>query len=224
MKIGIIGSGNMGRTIGLALAQNGHDVFFGSRNERDIQYAQQFSTRPLVHGSLLEAVHFGDLLLYSLRDVLPSTIAGQALWSGKVIIDCNNGTIPEGFNFKPVIHSFTERYQKDVPGAHVVKAFNCAAQEIYHHDRSVLSAYNIMSPIAGNNTEAKKLVSALLREIGLVPIDIGTVEQATLLESLADLVRTMMIRNEFGAYLVFTAQQLPETQYRFGERQATKYQ
>lgn len=213
----------MGRTIGLSLAEKGHQVFFGSRNQHNIDYIQQFSKTPILYGSLSEAVEYGEVLLYNLRYVLPSTIAAPDIWVGKILIDCNNGIIPEDFRFDPVIRSFAEQFQQDVPGAFVVKAFNCSAQEIYNHDDSTLKAHNVLSFIAGDNEGAKEKVSALIREIGLTPVDIGSIVQARLLESFADLVRLLMINNGFGPYLTFSAQVLPPVETKFGIRQPTNY-
>src|SRR5258706_16060254 len=134
MKIGIIGSGNMGRTLGLLWAEKGHQVFFGSRNERDIAFIKDISGKGVQHGTVQEASKFGKVLLYSLRDTLPSSILNKNEWTNKIIIDCNNGEIPGDFNYSPVVESYTEKYQKDVPNARVVKAFNTIAQETYNHD------------------------------------------------------------------------------------------
>ncbi|HEY5825255.1 MAG TPA: NAD(P)-binding domain-containing protein, partial [Cyclobacteriaceae bacterium] len=138
MKIGIIGSGNMGRTLGLLWMEKGHQVFFGSRNEKDISFIKEISGKVIRHGTIEEASLFGDVLLYSLRDTLPSTILDRTQWTNKIIIDCNNGPIPADFNFPPLVESFSEMYQKDVPEANVVKAFNCIAQETLNHDYEVI--------------------------------------------------------------------------------------
>ena len=53
----------MGRTLGLLWAEKGHEVFFGSRNERDLQYIRNLSDRSFKSGSLNEAVQFGVALV-----------------------------------------------------------------------------------------------------------------------------------------------------------------
>jgi 8-hydroxy-5-deazaflavin:NADPH oxidoreductase len=224
MKIGIIGSGNMGRSLGLTFKKNGHDVFFGSRNEKDIEFIKRTAKASLPCGSLREALAYGDVVLYSLRSALPSSVAAPAEWAGKVIIDCNNGEIPPDFNFPPVIRSFAEKYQEDVPQAKVVKAFNTMAQEVYNHDLKVLRKSGAISMYAGNDPEAKVVVARLISEIGLKPIDAGALSSSRLLESFADLVRLLMIQKGGGPFLTFASNTLPFVDTgRLGTRQDTKY-
>jgi 8-hydroxy-5-deazaflavin:NADPH oxidoreductase len=224
MKVGIIGSGNMGRTLGLLWLERGHDVFFGSRNEQDIAYIKKVYPGPLQHGTIREAILFGDVLLYSLRDTLPSSAAPRDLWEGKIIIDCNNGTVPPDFNYPTPSVSYTEKYQQDIPGSKVVKAFNTSAQELFDHPSEVIRHSGAIGFMAGNDEAAKQTVAVLLRDSGLTPIDAGLAYNAKQLEAFADLVRLLMIRNGLGAYLVFSAHSLPAAaDSSKGERQPTRY-
>lgn len=224
MKIGIIGSGNMGRTLGQLWIEKGHQVFFGSRNEKDISFIKEVSGKDIRHGTIKEACQFGDVLLYSLRYTLPSTILDRTQWTNKIIIDCNNGPIPPDFNFPPLVESFSEMYQKDVPGANVVKAFNSIAQETLNHNYEAIRKSGAISFIAGDNTNAKETVSQLITEIGLTPVDAGLSYNARLLESFADLVRLLIVRNQSGPFLVFSTQVLPPVEkMRLGQRQESKY-
>lgn len=224
MKIGIVGSGNMGRTLGLTWAEKGHQVFFGARNQRDLDFLVQVAGADLQRGTLREAIAFGDVLLYTLRDTLPSAVADPGEWQHKILIDCNNGEIPADFDYAPVLQSYTEKYQDDVPVAKVVKAFNTMAQEIYGHPTEVLRQSQAVCFLAGDDEPAKQLVSELIKDVGLTPIDAGRAVNAKLLESYGDLVRLLMIKNGLGPFLTFSAQVLPAVAPgKLGERQPSKY-
>jgi predicted dinucleotide-binding enzyme len=132
MKIGIIGTGNMGRALGTGWARAGHDVLFGSRDPAKAKDAASDSAQS---GSFDDAATFGSVVLYTVRDVVPSKLlrSSDAL-TGKILSDCTNSAIlgveaPEpqgrpGIHFETPIPSRAERLAEDVPGARVVKTFN----------------------------------------------------------------------------------------------------
>lgn len=225
MKIGIIGSGNMGRTLGMLWEEKGHDVFFGARNTSSIEHIQSLSKKTIISGSLKEAVEYGDILFYSLRDTLPTTICPKEVFKNKILIDPNNGEIPQDFNYPPITKSFAELYQSNILEAHVVKAFNTMAQEIYYLPTDEIKRYNIISPFSTNSEEAKQAVTSLIEDIGLVALDCGTIGQsAKLLESFADLARLLIINKQMGGTLGFSYSVLPMAeQNTYGTRQPTKY-
>jgi len=91
MKIGIIGTGNMGRALGTGWAQAGHDVFFGSR---DPAKAKEAAGEFAHSGGFDDAAAFASVLLYTVRDVLPSSLLRQPeTLTDKVVIDCTNSAI-----------------------------------------------------------------------------------------------------------------------------------
>lgn len=225
MKIGIIGSGNMGRTLGLLWQDKGHEVFFGSAKSQNIEYIGSLTSRPILSGSLADAATFGDVLIYCLRDVLPSEIAPVKTWENKIIVDMNNGIIPNEFQYEPVIKSYAERIHENVSGAKVIKAFNTLAQEIYYLPAEAIREHQVAGFFAGNDTKAKKIVAVLIGEAGLIPVDCGELEQsAKQLESLGDLVRLLMIDKNYGPTMGLIVKQLPAVETPvFGVRQPTRY-
>jgi len=84
------------------------------------------------------------------------------LWTGKIVLDCNNGPVPADFNYPVSAPSYTEKYQLDIPGSKVVKAFNANAQELYDHER-ILRQTSVIGLMAGDDSEAKQTVAVLLR-------------------------------------------------------------
>ena len=95
MKIGIIGSGNMGRSLGIVWTELGHEVFFGGRDPEQARQAAGFTHGKARYGTNDEAAIFGDVLLYSLRGIDPSEALPQVdCLDNKIVIDLNNSPIP----------------------------------------------------------------------------------------------------------------------------------
>lgn len=110
MKIGIIGSGNMGRSLGILWAEQGHQVFFGARTVQKGQAVAELAGKGTQGGTNDEAAVFGDVLLYSARGVDPSEVlTSTAVLTGKILIDPNNSNIPEGFAYEPIVKSLAEK-------------------------------------------------------------------------------------------------------------------
>lgn len=71
MRIGIIGSGNMGRSLGILWAEQGHEVFFGSREAAKGQAVAEFAGRGTQGGTNDEAAAFAEVILWTARGILP---------------------------------------------------------------------------------------------------------------------------------------------------------
>src|SRR4051794_33541299 len=91
MKIGIIGTGDMGRTLGVRWAQLGHAVRFGSRDPAKASAAALAAGPAAEAGDTDAAAGFGEVVLYTVRGVVPSRLLREpAQLAGKIVIDCNN--------------------------------------------------------------------------------------------------------------------------------------
>src|SRR5262252_4562516 len=131
MKIGIIGSGNMGRSLGIVWAELGHAVFLGGRDLQQARQAAALTQGKTQYGNNDDAGLFGEILVYSLRDVPPSAALQRVdSLDQKVVIDLNNSEIPPDFEYGPIELSHAERLQQQIPRARVVKAYNTFPQEI----------------------------------------------------------------------------------------------
>ncbi|MEM9301037.1 MAG: NAD(P)-binding domain-containing protein [Pseudomonadota bacterium] len=225
MKIGILESGNMGRALGARWAAAGHQVFFGGRDQAKTGAVAEFVGRGTQSGSLHEAAAFGDVLLHTTRDAMPSamTSSPEAL-TGKILIDLNNGPIPEGFAYPPIEQSFTERLQADSPQTRVVKAFNMFAMELFEHDAETIAEHQVAAFIAGDSDEAKATVSKLAADLGFTPVDAGPTRNARLLESMGDFIRYLMIAQGMGPFTAISAVSLPATEKQsLGGRHDSKF-
>ncbi|WP_394827683.1 NADPH-dependent F420 reductase [Pendulispora albinea] len=225
MRIGIIGSGNMGRTLGLLWAAAGHEVFFGARNLEDAQAAAARSSRSVGHGSNDEAASFGEVALWTVRDVNASEVLNRpTALDGKIVIDPNNGPLPADFTLGPGpgLLSHAERLAVELPRARVIKAFNTAAQEIFNHSPPTLRAHRVSAFLAGDDVGAKRVVAKLAEDMGLVPVDAGPLRAAGMLEGLGDFIRYMMGVDHRGPYTTISVEVLPAASSRFGGRTATR--
>ena len=175
LKIGIIGSGNVGSALGAVWVKAGHDVMFSSRHlEHDQSLAASLGDGARA-GTPREAAAFGDALIVSVPyGALPDVGKDLAdLIKGKLVIDtCNpfpqrDGEIANWAREKGAGLAAAEL----LPGARIVRAFNAIGAA------SMGSAYQepgrIGMPIAGDDSHAVEVASRLIREIGYEPVLIG---------------------------------------------------
>jgi predicted dinucleotide-binding enzyme len=210
MKIGIVGSGNVGRSLGVLWAEHGHDVFFGSRNLERAAGAAAYTQRA-TYGSNAEAAAFGEAVLWTLRSVPAATAIGDpGLVAGKVVIDPNNAPPREDSRLGPVEGpSLAELLALDLPEARIVKAFNTLPVEILELSPTPLRDFGASVFLAGDDAEAKQTVARLAEKIGLVPVDCGPLKSARMLEGLGDFVRHMGVTMGRGPYATVSLLALP---------------
>lgn len=181
MKIGIIGAGRMGQTLARVLVRVGYQVkLANSRGPESLTQVISDLGPGATAGTTEEVARFGDVIIIATRwDQIPSAVSALRL-EGKVVIDTTNNRIgpgPEGL-VDLGGRSSSEVVAELIPGAHLVKAFN-------HQPIAALDGVPLVSSverkalfIAGENRDAKELVSALIRDMGGEPIDVGNLRKA----------------------------------------------
>ncbi|MFH8381659.1 NADPH-dependent F420 reductase [Kitasatospora sp. NPDC018058] len=173
MRIGIIGTGVVGRTLGSKLVSLGHRVTLGSRgqdNENGLAWAQQAG--PDGHtGTFTEAAAFGEVVLNATGGTVSLAAlraAGAGQLAGKLLIDVSNPLVfgPDGaVTLDPVnTDSVGEQIQREFPEARVVKALNTLNCELMVDPGRLAGEHNLF--IAGNDATAKAETVALLGEFG----------------------------------------------------------
>lgn len=224
MRIGIIGTGNMGRSLGILWAEQGHDVFFGARDAGKAEAAAQIAGRGARHGTNDEAAAFGEAVFYSARGIHPGEVlADVRALDGKTVIDSNNGPIPDGFAYEPITVSLAETLQAQIPAARVVKAFNTMSQETFELAPESLRQQRVSVFIAGDDEAARQTVMGLAEQIGFAPVDCGGLRNARLIEGLGDFIRLLMLGQERGPYTALSVHPLPQPPAaRLGGRQESK--
>jgi len=193
MKIGILGSGDVGKALGSGFATLGHRVMMGTRDPTSEKVRLWVSkTGPNASaGTFAEAAAFAEVaVLATLRDGTESAIrlAGPQNLAGKVVVDTTN---PLDFSGGPppklsIGHtdSAGERVQRWLPAARVVKAFNIVGNP--HMFRPDFPGGPPDMFICGNDASAKETVAGICTTFGWPqPIDLGGIESARYLEALA---------------------------------------
>lgn len=175
MKVGILGSGDVGQALARGFRAEGHDVVIGTRTPRD-EY-KRFE----------EAAKFGELLVIAtLWSGTQNAIrlAGAANFAGKTVIDATNPLVVAQ-NAPPALalghtDSGGEQVQRWIPDARVVKAFNIVGNQFMYKPEFPGGPPTMF--IAGNDADAKKTVTGILTAFGWDTEDAGGIEGARLLE------------------------------------------
>ncbi|MRH87150.1 NADP oxidoreductase [Nocardia sp. SYP-A9097] len=185
MRIGIIGAGAMARALGGAWAAAGHDIVVGARDTtRATETATAIGPKARAAG-IAEAAEFGEAVLpalpvAALTEVL--ALVGPAL-TGRTLIDCTNAFLPDSGKFVLSEDAVAERIAATVPGAHVVKAFNLCAAEVWESERREFEGRTLLVPLCGDDAGAIARVSALVSDMKLKPFHAGGLAQARYLEA-----------------------------------------
>jgi predicted dinucleotide-binding enzyme len=191
MKIGILGTGDVGQSLGRGFAELGHDVKMGTRDPKSEKVAAWVAKTGAraSSGTFAEAAEFGEVVV--IATLWSGTenalrLAGPERFANKVVIDATNPLV-----FKPGLppalalgHSDSggEQVQRWLPRARVVKCFNTAG-----HAHMVQPQFPGGPPdmfLCGNDEAAKTTVARILKDFGWPAIDIGGIEGARELEPL----------------------------------------
>jgi predicted dinucleotide-binding enzyme len=220
MKIGIIGTGLMGRTLGVGWARAGHRVLFGSRDlEKARAAAASAPAGSAEAGDTDAAAAFGEVVVYTVRDLLPSRLLREpGALAGKIVIDLNNRDVgnDEGRPTSPVLApprpgpSLAEKIAADAPGARVVKAFNTLPFKVLELERAELEPHRVSVFVCGDDPAARSAVKGLAEDLGLVGVDSGALANAWMLESLADFLRLQIGGMGLGMFATISVQVLPQ--------------
>lgn len=191
-KIGVIGSGDVGKRLAGAFAKLGHPVTMGTREPQreDVQAWVKETGHGVKAGTNQEAARFGEIVVLATdwsgtENAL--RLAGPSNLQGKVLLDVTNPlTYRDGA--PPLLavsgeDSAGERVQRWAPGAKAVKSLNVVnnAQMV---DPGAFGGPTMF--LCGEDEDAKKAVEGLLRELGWTDvIDLGGIDASRMMEALA---------------------------------------
>jgi predicted dinucleotide-binding enzyme len=185
--VAIIGTGDMGDSLGPRFAELGYQVVFGSREPdgEKAQNAVQLTGQGARAVSQRKAAAAGDIVVLAVPWPAMETVA-QNLGdlSGKIIIDISfpSRQADDGY-YEPMLEtSSAEMIQQWNPGARVLKTF--ALQASYVIDNPNLLGGPVTIPIAGNSRQAKEQVGKIIAAMGLDPVDAGPLRLARELEAM----------------------------------------
>ncbi len=187
MKVGILGSGDVGRVLGAGFISLGHEVKIGSRSPEKLQEWADTAAPRGSAGTFADAAKFGDVIVIATLGTGTEEairLAGEKNFDGKTVIDATNpldfssGMPPKLF----VGHtdSLGERVQAWLPKARVVKAFNTAGNAHMINPQFPGGPPDMF--ICGNDSDAKRLVTQICEHFGWGTVDIGGIEGSRYLE------------------------------------------
>lgn len=185
--VAIIGTGDMGDSLGVRFAELGYAVVYGSRDP-DGEKAQRVV---LLTGSNArvttqrEAAQAGDIVVLAVPWPAMATVAQNlGPLDGKIVIDISfpHEQADDGYYISMVETSSAEMIQQWNPGARVVKAF--ALQASYVIDDPGVVGGPVSIPIASDDREAKEQVASIIVAMGLDPIDAGPLRLSRELEAM----------------------------------------
>jgi predicted dinucleotide-binding enzyme len=184
-RIGVIGSGKIGSTIGGLWVKAGHPVFFSSRHPEGLQDFVASLGVLARSGSVSDAITSADVIFVAVPyGALPQIGHDHAdALKGKVVLDaCNAVTARDG--------AITEEVERDgvgvtsqkyLPGTRLVRAFNTMSYMIFAREANRPDP-RLAIPIAGDHGEAVSIAAGLVRDAGFDPVIVGKLADARIFQ------------------------------------------
>lgn len=188
MKIGVLGTGDVGKAMGKGFVTLGHEVKMGARepgNEKAAAWAKEMGASASA-GTFAEAAAFGEVIVLATLGVANESAiraAGIESFKGKLVLDTTNPLdFSTGAPALSVGHTDSggEQVQRLLPEAHVVKAFNTVGNA--HFFRPDFPGGPPDMFIAGNDAGARDKAAAIIKDFGWGVIDLGGIEASRHLE------------------------------------------
>lgn len=205
-NIGVIGSGNIGGTLGKHFAKAGYPVMFSSRHPEQLTALAKEAGHGAQVGTIEAAARFGEVILLSIPFGKTPRLREQVgTLEGKVLIDTNNyyperdGSLPGN---EMAQHNLLESEwtASHFPGASVAKAFNT----IYYVTLAS-RAFDPKSPMAvpfgASDKKAKELTESLILDIGFAPVYIGDLQGTKIMQPGQELYTKELAPNELRKLL-----------------------
>lgn len=191
MQIGILGSGEVGQTLGLGFAQLSHEVKIGSREPGSDKLKPWLAKagKKASTGSFEETARFADLAVLATRwsgTQAAIELAQAENLARKVVMDVTNPILSEPNKPRQLALGHTdsggEQVQRWLPHSKVVKAFNTVGSAHMVNPQFPNGPPDMF--ICGDDASAKQTVATLCKNFGWGVVDAGGIEGARLLEPL----------------------------------------
>ena len=213
MRIGILGSGVMGGTLGTVFTRAGHEVVFSyARSEQKLKGLAREAKGKAQPGTPRKAVQQADVVLLAvpwsrIDDVLNQTgdLSGKVVMTGSLPMNEDNTDLV-------VAHrsSGAEELAKRIPKARVVSAFNTVPSEVlfdvYEAKRKAVRPSLVY---CGDDSSSKRVAAELIRNAGFDPVDAGPLRIARYTEAFALLVAQLAYEGTGGPQLAYRFERFP---------------
>jgi predicted dinucleotide-binding enzyme len=178
MKIGIIGAGMIGSTVGKLWVDAGHEVFFASRHPEELKPLVAKLGKRASAGTPAEAARFGEVIMLTVPLAAVPDLARDVASSlkGKVVLDTGNayekrdGDVARKASAHP--QGSAGWAASMFPGARWVKAFNTVyfktLDKEAHRDGDKVGI-----PLASDDRAALDIAAQLVRDAGFDPVVVG---------------------------------------------------
>ena len=180
MKIGVVGAGHIGANAARLFARAGHEVAISnSRGPETLSGIVEEIGGNVRAATIEEAADFGDVVLEAIPFGRYEELPAERL-AGKIVIDASNYYPQRDGEIELDGLTSTEAVARHLPDSRVVKAFNTIYYERLANEgrpgfpveeRQVVF-------VAGDDEEAKGIVSRLIEEIGFAPVDTGSLKDS----------------------------------------------
>jgi predicted dinucleotide-binding enzyme len=182
MKIGTIGAGHIGSTIGGLWIKAGHPVLFSSRHPEELKDLIA-GLGPLAQaGTVDQAIAFGDIVFIAVPyGALPAIGKDYGkLLAGKIVLEADNAVASRDGAIADEVErdGIGVTSQKYLPGARLVRAFNTLSYKIFESEAN-RPAPRLAVPIAGDDPEAVQVAAGLVRDAGFDPVEVGKLADAS---------------------------------------------
>ena len=196
MNIAILGSGNIGRTLGKKWAAAGHQITFGARNPGDPKYDNLLNQSNMQVATIEAAVGTCQTLLLAIPGSAVSIRLSQIrlMLAEKIIIDATNQVGQAEMNSFAAITAAA-------PNAKVYRAFSTLGWENFETPQ--IKGQQLDLFYCGDEGQSKTIVEALITDIGLHPIYLGNREQVGTVDGLTKLWFALVFGQGYGRRLAF---------------------
>ena len=183
MKIGIVGSGNIGGAVGALWVKAGHQVLFSSRNPENLKQLVDRLGPLASAGTVREALAFGDAIFiavpYGAYPQLGKDYAQEL--AGKIVLDAGNAVLARDGEISKEAREIGigATSMKYLPKARIVRAFNTLNYRVVS-DNAHRPGDRMAIPIAGDDKDAIAMALRLVRDAGFDPVVVGSLESAKL--------------------------------------------
>src|SRR5688572_391782 len=208
MKIGFIGSGNIGGAIGELMARAGHDVFFSSRNPDTLKPLVARVGARARAGTPKEAIAFADVVFLGVPYSSMAQIGQDyaAALKGKIVLDAGN---PNPRRDGPTAEAAVAKgagiaTQEHLPGARIVRAFNQLNNKVFLSEAH-RAGEKVAVPLGGNDKEALAIASRLVTDAGFEPVIVGSLAASKSFDSSAPIFLKTLTARELRVALKLPA-------------------
>jgi hypothetical protein len=193
MKIAVLGSGNIGGTLGQKWAKAGHQVVFGSRDpgSEKIQQLLALAGENASAADTAQAIVSSRVVLFAIPSAGVEMVAREnsPALDGKLLIDATN-------NFGAAVVNNLATLQRYAPKAALFRAFNALGWENFANPVYGETAVDLF--YCGQEGEARISMEQLIGDIGLRPVYVGGLELAPVIDALGSLWVTLAFRQGWG--------------------------